>query len=112
MHKLIFHSTNNFLKLFIFFLFLLCRCTESILSIVALYSIEQDIFSNTLYNKSSKKDIKEQYHKTSDHLAISMLCSEWQKKLNESDFTNDNFCNDMNISPLRLKLYDSKCLCH
>ncbi|XP_046827422.1 ATP-dependent RNA helicase DHX30-like isoform X1 [Vespa crabro] len=82
------------------------KCTESILSIITLYSIEQDIFSNTLYNKSSKKDIKEQYHRTSDHLAIAKLCTEWKKRLSESDYTNDYFCNDMNISPLRIKLYD------
>ncbi|KAL2724088.1 ATP-dependent RNA helicase DHX30-like isoform X1 [Vespula squamosa] len=80
------------------------KCTDPILSIVSLYSIDQDIFANTLYDKSSKKDIKKGYHETSDHMALIMLCNKWKNYLDEGFYKIDPFCRDMKINPLRVKL--------
>ncbi|KAF7391859.1 hypothetical protein HZH68_011402 [Vespula germanica] len=81
------------------------KCTAPILSIVSLYSIDQDIFANTLYSKSSKKNIKKEYHETSDHLALAALCDKWKNYLDEGFHKIDSFCKDININPLRVKLY-------
>lgn len=81
------------------------KCTAPILSIISLYAIDQDIFANILYSKSSKKDIKKEYHETSDHLALAALCDEWKNYLAEGFHKIDPFCRDMNINPLRVKLY-------
>ncbi|XP_015187859.1 PREDICTED: putative ATP-dependent RNA helicase DHX30 [Polistes dominula] len=81
------------------------KCSEPILSIATLNSMDQDIFVNTLSDKSSKKEVKEIYHQTSDHLATAKLYEEWNKNLNESNFKSELFCNEKNINPFRMQLF-------
>ncbi|XP_014611781.1 PREDICTED: putative ATP-dependent RNA helicase DHX30 [Polistes canadensis] len=81
------------------------KCSEPVLSIATLNSMDQDIFVNTLIDKSSKKEVKELYHQTSDHLAVAKLYEEWEKHSNESYYKNELFCNEKNINPFRMQLF-------
>ncbi|KAK2578059.1 hypothetical protein KPH14_008474 [Odynerus spinipes] len=85
------------------------QCFQPMLHITTIYSMDKDLFANSLGTSSLKKEIKQRFHKTSDHLAMAMLYGEWKNRSNESVYENDLFCNEMNISPFKIKLASKTC---
>ncbi|XP_011301122.1 putative ATP-dependent RNA helicase DHX30 [Fopius arisanus] len=78
------------------------NCVSPMLTISAAMAAESDIFTGVLQNKQAVRDVKKQYHPTSDHTSLVWLYQQWLSYANAGKFQARDFCFKSRLYPERM----------
>ncbi|KAK0162976.1 hypothetical protein PV327_006700 [Microctonus hyperodae] len=75
------------------------QCVSPLITIASVMSGETEIFAGTLYDKNKIRNIKSQYHPTSDHISIAWLFQQWYSLENQNRYKSRDFAFKSNLVP-------------
>lgn len=85
------------------------KCVTPIMDIVTLFSADSEFFTSGLLRKEEIKEVKQQFCKDSDHLAMMRLFEKWLEYFQEGDsYSLSRLCNETNLVSQKMQTIERK----
>ncbi|KAL7291092.1 hypothetical protein TKK_0015221 [Trichogramma kaykai] len=78
------------------------QCLNPVATVASAFTMDSDVFYNSLNSKARNRFTKQKFHPTSDHLSIAWIYAQWESFLNRNENSTFYFCKKNNLHAERV----------